>query len=79
MRSGRHFARVCKKRSAYKILLGKPEGKSHCWKDNTNMYSRGIASEDWIHFVQDGNQWRIILKYGRLYNVRFIYGPVDLC
>jgi hypothetical protein len=29
-----------KKRNAYMILVGKPEGKTHRWVDNVKMYHR---------------------------------------
>jgi hypothetical protein len=50
--------------NAYKISVGKPEGKrplrrrSHRWEDNIRMDLREIEWEvvDWIHLVQDGDQ-----------------------
>jgi len=50
-------------RNAYKILVGKPEGKRplgrhrHRWEDNIRMGLREIGSEgvDWIHLAQDGD------------------------
>jgi hypothetical protein len=50
------------KRNAYKILVGKPEGKSSCerprrrWEDNIKMGLREIGWEnvDLIHMVQIG-------------------------
>jgi hypothetical protein len=54
-----------KMKNAYKILVGKPEGKRpfrrpRCrWKDNIIMDIREIGWEgvDWIHLAQDRNQW----------------------
>jgi hypothetical protein len=51
-------------RNAYKILVGKPEGKrplgrpSSRWEDNI-MNLRGIewVGVAWIHLVQDKDQW----------------------
>jgi hypothetical protein len=52
-------------RNAYKILVGKPEGKIPCGRpglkcvDNTGLYLRQIWWEgvDWIHLAQDKDQW----------------------
>jgi hypothetical protein len=52
------------KRSAYRILVGKPEGKRplrrprHRWVDNIKMDLReiGWGGVGWIDLVQDGNQ-----------------------
>jgi hypothetical protein len=44
-------------RNAYRILVGKPEGKRslgrprHRWDD-----------VDWIKLAQDGDQWRALVK-----------------
>jgi hypothetical protein len=55
-------------RNAYKILVGKPEGKrprgraSRRWEDNIKMDIRGIVWNivDWIHIAQNRDQWRIL-------------------
>jgi hypothetical protein len=53
---------ICgEKGCAYRILVGKPEGKRplvrfrHRWEDNIRMDLREIGLEgvDWIHLVQD--------------------------
>jgi hypothetical protein len=52
-------------RTAYSVLVGKPEGKrplgrcTHRWEDNIRMYLRKIGWEgvDWMYLVQDKNQW----------------------
>jgi hypothetical protein len=54
------------KRNAYRILVGKPEGKRplgrprHRWEDNIKMYLReiGWGSMDWIDVAQGRDQWR---------------------
>jgi hypothetical protein len=59
-----HVARLEKKRNAYSILVGKPEGKRplgrprHRLVDNINMDFRGIGwgGMDWIDLVQDRDQ-----------------------
>jgi hypothetical protein len=53
------------KRNAYRILVGKPEGKRPLgrprrrWVDNINMdlRDRGFCITDWIDVVQDRDQW----------------------
>jgi hypothetical protein len=50
-------------RNAYKIFVGKSDGKRplgrprHRWKDNIRMDFRSIGWEDdWIHLAQDRGQ-----------------------
>jgi hypothetical protein len=53
------------KRNAYRILVGKPEGKRpqgrprHRWVDNIKIYRREIewVGMHWIGLAQDRNQW----------------------
>jgi hypothetical protein len=55
------------KRNAYRILVGKPEGRRplgrprHRWVDNIKMDLREIGwdSMDWIDVAQDRDQWRV--------------------
>jgi hypothetical protein len=52
-------------RNAYKILVGKPDGKRplgrlrHSWEDNIRMDIKEIGWDDvdWIHLAQGRNQW----------------------
>jgi hypothetical protein len=61
-----HVYRQTEKRSAYRILVGKPEGKRplgrfRCrWEDNIRMDLReiGWGGIGWIDLAQDGDQWR---------------------
>jgi hypothetical protein len=54
-----------KKRNAYRILVGKPEGKRplerprYSCEDNTKMDLRQIrwGGMDWIDLAQDRDQW----------------------
>jgi hypothetical protein len=49
MRWAGHVARMGAKRNAYRILVGKPEGRrplgtpSHMWEDNIKMGLRGLG------------------------------------
>jgi hypothetical protein len=58
------------KRTAYKILVGEPEGKRplgkpRCrWVEHIKMDLREIGWDgiDWIDVTQDRDQWRALLK-----------------
>jgi hypothetical protein len=58
------------KRNAYRILVGKPEGKRPLgrsrrrWEDNIKMDLReiGWGGTDWIHLAQNRDQWRALVK-----------------
>jgi hypothetical protein len=43
------------KRNAYRVLVGKPEGKRHRWEDNVKMDLRkvGWGDVDRIHLAHD--------------------------
>jgi hypothetical protein len=53
----------------YRVLLGKPEGKSPLgrrrrrWEDNVRMDLQevGCGREDWIGLVQDRDRWRALV------------------
>jgi hypothetical protein len=59
-----HTTRMGKKRNAYKILVGKPEGEKslegqrHRWLNNIKMDLREIewGDMDWIDLAQDRDQ-----------------------
>jgi hypothetical protein len=59
-----------KKSNAYRILVGKPEGKRplgrpRCtWVDNIKMDLREIEWDgvDWIDMAQDRHQWRALVN-----------------
>jgi hypothetical protein len=75
------------KRNAYRILVGKPEGKRPLgrprrrWVDNIKMYLREIKWDgvDWIDMAQDRNQWSALVDTvdGRLTVSRNIYSNFD--
>jgi hypothetical protein len=56
------------KRNAYKLLVGKPEGKRppgrprHRWVDNMGMDLGEVewSDVDWIGLAQDRNTWRVL-------------------
>jgi hypothetical protein len=57
------------KRAAYRILVGKPEGKrplgrTRRWEDSIKMDLReiGWGGMDWIDLVQDRDQWKAIVN-----------------
>jgi hypothetical protein len=58
------------KRNAYRILVGKPEGKRPLgrlrlrWVDSIKMDLRKIGWDgvDWIDLAQDRDQWRALVK-----------------
>jgi hypothetical protein len=58
------------KRNAYRILVGKPEGKRplgrprHRWEENIRMDLREIAwgGMEWIDLADDRDQWRALVN-----------------
>jgi hypothetical protein len=58
------------KRNAYRILVGKPEGKRPLgrprlkWLDNIKLVLREIGRDrvDWIDRAQDRDQWRALVN-----------------
>ena len=65
-----NVARKEKSRNAYRVLLGKPEGKrpsgrTRCrWEDNIKMDLRkvGCDSGDCIDLAEDRDQWRAYVR-----------------
>jgi hypothetical protein len=70
MRWAGHVACVGKGRCAYRILVGRPEGRRplgrprHRWEDNTKMDLQevGWESVDWIDMAQDRDRWRALVN-----------------
>ena len=70
MRWARHVARMGEERGAYRVLVGKPEGKRplgrprHTWEDNirTNLQEVGCGYMDWIGLAQDRDRWRKLVS-----------------
>jgi hypothetical protein len=58
------------RRDAYRVLVGKPEGKSpfgrsrRRWEDNIMMDRQEVGCEgrDWIDLAQDRDKWRTLVN-----------------
>jgi hypothetical protein len=70
MRWEGHVERMGEKRNAYRILVGKPEGKRPLgrprrrWENNIIMDRReiGWGGKDWIDLAQDRGQWGVLVN-----------------
>ena len=70
MRWARHVARMGEERRAYRVLVGKTEGKRplgrpRCrWVDNIRMDLQevGCGYVDWIGLAQDRDMWRTLVS-----------------
>jgi hypothetical protein len=70
MRWADHVARMGEKRNAYRLLVGKPEGKRPLGRprrrcvDNIRIYlgEVGWGDVDWIGLAQDRNRWRALVN-----------------
>ena len=70
MRLAGHVARMGEQRGAYRVLVGKPEGKRplgrpRCrWVDNIRMDLQevGFGYVDWIGLAQDRDRWRTLVS-----------------
>ena len=70
MRWAGHVARMGEERGIYRVLLGKPEGKTALgrprrrWVDNIRMDLQevGYGSVDWIGLAQDRDRWRTLVS-----------------
>ncbi|KAJ4447285.1 hypothetical protein ANN_09289, partial [Periplaneta americana] len=65
-----HVARMGESRNAYRVLVGRPEGKRPLgrprrrWEDNIKMHLRevGYDDRDWINLAQDRDRWRAYVR-----------------
>ncbi|KAJ4441071.1 hypothetical protein ANN_10921 [Periplaneta americana] len=65
-----HVARMGESRNAYRVLVGRPEGKRpfgrprRRWEDNIKMDLRevGYDDRDWINLPQDRDQWQAYVR-----------------
>jgi hypothetical protein len=70
MRCVVHVARMGERKSVYRVLVGKPEGKRplgiprHRWEDNIKMDLQdvGCGGVDWIELAQGRNSWRALVN-----------------
>ncbi|KAJ4431585.1 hypothetical protein ANN_20184 [Periplaneta americana] len=73
-----HVARKGESRNAYRVLVGRPEGKiplgrpRHRWEDNIKIDLRevGYDDRDWINLAQDMDRWRAYMRAAM--NLRFL-------
>jgi hypothetical protein len=64
-----HVAHMGERRGAYRVLVGKPEGRkplgrpSRRWEDNIKMDLRevGCGGADWIDLAYDRDRWRALV------------------
>ncbi|KAJ4450648.1 hypothetical protein ANN_02077 [Periplaneta americana] len=65
-----HVAHMGESRNAYRVLVGRPEGKRPLgrprrrWEDNIKMDLRevGYDDRDWINLAQDRDRWRAYVR-----------------
>ncbi|KAJ4434105.1 hypothetical protein ANN_16425 [Periplaneta americana] len=70
LRYAGHVARMGESRNAYRVLVGRPEGKRPLgrprrrWEDNIKMNLRevGYDGRDWINLAYDRDQWRAYVR-----------------
>jgi hypothetical protein len=70
MRWDGHVARMGERRGAYRVLVGRPEGKRPLgrprrrWENNIKMDLRetGIDGANWIQLAQDRVHWRAFVN-----------------
>jgi hypothetical protein len=70
MRWAGHVARIGEGRGAYRILVGRPEGRRPLgrprrgWEDNIKMDLQKVGREgvDWIDMATDGDRWRAVVS-----------------
>jgi hypothetical protein len=65
-----HVSHMGESRGAYKVLVGKPEGRRPLgrprrrWEDNIKMFLRevGVRGMDWIDLAQDRDRWWAVVS-----------------
>jgi hypothetical protein len=69
MRWAGHVARLGEKRGAYRILVGRPEGRRSLgrprrkWEDNIKIDPQEVGwGMDWMDLAQDRDRWRALVN-----------------
>jgi hypothetical protein len=70
MRLAGHVARMGEGRNVYRVLVGKPKGRSllgrprRRWEDGIKMDlgEIGWRGVEWIHLAQDRDRWRAVVN-----------------
>jgi len=70
MRWAGHVARMGERRSLYRVLVGKPEGKRPLgrprrrWEDNVKIDLQEVrcGGMDWIRLAQDKDRWQVLVN-----------------
>ena len=65
-----HVARMGERKVAYRVLVGKPEGKGPPWthrhrwdcKIKMDLQEVGCGGMEWIHLAQHRERWRGVVK-----------------
>jgi hypothetical protein len=65
-----HVARIGEEMNAYRLFVGRPEGRRplarprHRWLDNIRMdlVEMGCGDVDWIGLAQDRDRWRALVN-----------------
>jgi len=68
--AGRQCFRIGEEKGAYRVLMGKPEGKRPLgrprrrWVDNMRMDLQEVGGRymDWIGLIQDREGWRTLVS-----------------
>jgi hypothetical protein len=68
--TGGHRPQTPEMKNAYKILVGKPGGKTpdgesgYRWENNIkiNLREVGLESEDWMHVARERDRWRALVN-----------------
>ena len=67
-----HVARMSESRGAYRVLVGKPEGRDHLEEDSIKMdlTEVGWGGVYWIELAQDRNRWWTVVNAVLNFRVR---------
>ncbi|KAJ4439104.1 hypothetical protein ANN_15061 [Periplaneta americana] len=80
-----HVARMGESRNAYRVLVGRPEGKRPLgrprrrWEDNIKMDLRevGYDNTDWINLAQDRDRWRAYVRAAMNLRMDSLHGQLQ--